>query len=79
MRKPRKNAWCSMHESITAEIVLFGIRRTMTLAASAIAALFGIPWERVKKRRQRGWSWNEALGIALRSSNRSACNRPLSF
>jgi len=74
MRRPRKNAWCSKHEVITTELALFGLRKVMTLAVSALAQLLGLPWERVKKRRQRGWSWTEALELVARPAR--AFNNP---
>jgi len=79
MHRPRKNAWVSKYETVTVELVLFGFRRAITATIASIVEMLGVPWERVKKRRQRGWSWNEALFTPPRSEGSAAFNQPLPF
>jgi len=67
----------SKHETLTVELVLFGFRRVITASIAALVELLGVPWERVKKRRQRGWSWHEALFKPARKEGMSTFNRPL--
>lgn len=67
-----RDSHCSQHDEVTLTISLGDLPLRLTHSAVMWAQILGVPWETVKKRRQRGDSWTGALmpGRRPRTFNR---------